>query len=373
MAAIRNEAAQFAAPTVRGRDMESGIHREADRIEVPVALALATLVVVAVAVFEPATPRVELSHITLGTVTLCVVLLSIAAATRWTRVGRHAASWMYASASVLVTAWLLQMFVDSPANAHTGYLVIIVIALGPLILEWVPFLIACSLVSGGTIALALTNPWRDPASWITIMLVASCTSAVLMLLRRRSISALSRARGEAEQQAMTDSLTGLLNRSGLDAMLPGLIDTAIRLGQPLVVTFLDVDGLKKANDVHGHEFGDTVLRTVATAIRSSVRKGDLVVRWGGDEFLVVGLGIAPGDREFARRIEDRILASGINLRRWSGHVSMGSAHAMPHAVSVEHLISLADRRLCESRHARQSLSDSIVSAPDERIEGSALN
>ena len=55
--------------------------------------------------------------------------------------------------------------------------------------------------------------------------------------------------------------------------------------------FVDVRGLKRANDDNGHAFGDAIIRATADALRESVRANDLIARWGGDEFIVIGEGI----------------------------------------------------------------------------------
>lgn len=88
-------------------------------------------------------------------------------------------------------------------------------------------------------------------------------------------------------QATTDPLTGLLNRRGLDLALPSLRVRSAQGRYPLVVAMLDLDHFKRVNDLHGHPVGDDVLRLVSRLLRHHTRDGDLVVRWGGEEFLLV--------------------------------------------------------------------------------------
>ncbi len=86
--------------------------------------------------------------------------------------------------------------------------------------------------------------------------------------------------------ASTDDLTGALRRSAGLAALQREIDRSRRVGGiGIVVIFLDVDGLKHVNDTEGHAAGDTLLVDVVTAIRKRVRSYDLVIRYGGDEFV----------------------------------------------------------------------------------------
>jgi diguanylate cyclase (GGDEF)-like protein/PAS domain S-box-containing protein len=84
-----------------------------------------------------------------------------------------------------------------------------------------------------------------------------------------------------------DQLTALPNRLFLAARLPGAIEEARRSGQMLAILFLDLDRFKHINDSRGHETGDELLKTVAQRLRSTVRSIDVVVRMGGDEFIVI--------------------------------------------------------------------------------------
>lgn len=87
--------------------------------------------------------------------------------------------------------------------------------------------------------------------------------------------------------ALHDALTGLTNRRGLLERLQEGLATAERLGKPMAVCFLDVDGLKGVNDSEGHSGGDQLLRSIAHRLSASVRASDTVARTGGDEFVVV--------------------------------------------------------------------------------------
>jgi diguanylate cyclase (GGDEF)-like protein len=86
-------------------------------------------------------------------------------------------------------------------------------------------------------------------------------------------------------QALQDPLTGLPNRRALDLRLAEA--TTAPAGQPCAVALIDLDRFKAVNDRHSHAVGDTVLRSVATCLRTTLRSQDLVARYGGDEFVVV--------------------------------------------------------------------------------------
>jgi len=90
-----------------------------------------------------------------------------------------------------------------------------------------------------------------------------------------------------DQLAHHDQLTGLPNRLFLAHWLPQAMEESTRRKVPLAVLFLDLDRFKHVNDTHGHETGDKLLRTVADRVREAVRSDDVVVRMGGDEFVVI--------------------------------------------------------------------------------------
>ena len=102
-----------------------------------------------------------------------------------------------------------------------------------------------------------------------------------------------------------DELTGLLLRSSLlECLNKALVDVRLR-GNYLAVCFIDLDGFKEINDQHGHLIGDLALRLVSGCLKNSVRSGDLLCRWGGDEFVVVMQDI--NQRDFVLDLADRLL------------------------------------------------------------------
>jgi diguanylate cyclase (GGDEF)-like protein/PAS domain S-box-containing protein len=105
-----------------------------------------------------------------------------------------------------------------------------------------------------------------------------------------------------------DQLTGLPNRLYLAAHLPSAIEEARRERRLLAVLFLDLDRFKHINDSRGHETGDKLLKTVAQRIRDTMRTEDVVVRMGGDEFIVVLQNISGAEQvlEAASRINEAL-------------------------------------------------------------------
>jgi len=129
-------------------------------------------------------------------------------------------------------------------------------------------------------------------------------------IRRKAETTLLERHQQLDHLAHHDQLTGLPNRLYLAAHLPGDIEAAKQAGNMLAVLFLDLDHFKHVNDSRGHETGDKLLKTVAQRVRSTVRTQDVVVRMGGDEFVVILKGVTHTGQvsETAERINQALNA-----------------------------------------------------------------
>ncbi len=138
-------------------------------------------------------------------------------------------------------------------------------------------------------------------------------------------------------QARTDPLTGAANRRSWDEEMDRELARARRTGDPLTVALIDMDHFKDYNDTHGHDAGDVLLRDLVTAIRAELRTGDVIARWGGEEFTLA----LPGcDLEQAQTIASRLLC----LVPSGQTVSIGLAQARTQD-TPRVLIERADRAL----------------------------
>jgi len=138
----------------------------------------------------------------------------------------------------------------------------------------------------------------------------SIAAAVLIALSVFYQSAVTRAERYMEKYSdtlqrlsLSDPLTGILNRRGTDAQLTDTLSTSCRGGGSVAVAILDLDHFKSINDRFGHEVGDTVLKSVVSAVSKAVRDSDFFGRWGGEEFLVI---LSNADEDGARLATRRI-------------------------------------------------------------------
>jgi diguanylate cyclase (GGDEF)-like protein len=149
--------------------------------------------------------------------------------------------------------------------------------------------------------------------------------------------------------ATTDPLTGLANRRAFEEQLRQRL--ILPEPAPFSVLMLDVDNLKRVNDAGGHRAGDAVLRRVAEVLRADLRIGDLVSRWGGDEFLALSPAIdRVGAISLARRISGNLLTPVDGVGPVS--VSIGTAAFPADGSSAEELLAAADREMYAEKRAR---------------------
>ena len=151
-----------------------------------------------------------------------------------------------------------------------------------------------------------------------------------------------------EEKSKRDALTGLLNRSGIDAELLASHEMCKTSGFPFSILVIDIDRFKNINDTLGHLGGDTVLCRVANALSDPVRKCDAVGRWGGEEFLIVCRGL---ESSLALALAESLRADVHSIEiSDSTHVtiSIGVAQLLPNE-ALASLLGRADAALYQAK------------------------
>ncbi|HEY9084751.1 MAG TPA: diguanylate cyclase [Candidatus Tyrphobacter sp.] len=150
---------------------------------------------------------------------------------------------------------------------------------------------------------------------------------------------------ETQRLALTDSLTGIGNRRDLHELFEHELTSAERYQTPLAFVILDLDDLKRINDSGGHSLGDLALKRFAEMLKSNARRGDIVARYAGDEFVLVML---RSDRSAALKGVERILSA---LRRHNLPASIGIAMYPEDGRDAQSLFFAADEALYEAKSA----------------------
>ncbi|ABM62997.1 response regulator receiver modulated diguanylate cyclase [Halorhodospira halophila SL1] len=155
---------------------------------------------------------------------------------------------------------------------------------------------------------------------------------------------------EAREGARRDPLTGLHNRLYLDEIAEQLGETARRTQQPLGALVVDLDHFKSINDRLGHFGGDTVLKRVADQLRDTVRRADVLVRSGGEEFYILTLGIdTAGARTLGERIRNGIETLELVYEGETITTSASVGVAVLEGGSVEEALKAADLAMYEAK------------------------
>jgi diguanylate cyclase (GGDEF)-like protein len=164
-----------------------------------------------------------------------------------------------------------------------------------------------------------------------------------------------------------DALTGALDRGRLETDGRRALDEARLAGRPLSLMLVDIDHFKSFNDRYGHAAGDIVLKRIAAVILATVRSGDLVFRFGGEEFVVIcdGLAAAP-----ALALGEAIRLAVSESGEGAGHVSasIGIATCAQDAGDYDGLFAVADRRLYEAKSAGR---DRVVGATEGNADATS--
>jgi diguanylate cyclase (GGDEF)-like protein len=245
---------------------------------------------------------------------------------------------------------------------------------------WVPIVFVGAVLALGTLSLLTPESfWQHnelvlripPQVLFVIMMVVVLVTLYMVrhdaeTRRLRLINIQQSLAAQSDQSAsMIDSLTSVFSRSFLRDLLEGEIARAERNKRPLGVIMSDLNDFKQVNDRYGHLMGDYVLAQMAGILKTCVRGSDFVVRYGGDEFLVI---LPETDEPGAQFVMGRI---HVKVEEWNGNnrigeVPMGLSLGLYMHVtgqSAEQLVAEADARMYAEKQASKHKASVAGSAP----------
>lgn len=197
--------------------------------------------------------------------------------------------------------------------------------------------------------------WSE--SKCTKVVTDSATHVTQFIMISREITERKKLESALRHMAYHDNLTQLPNRRYLEKEFPTMMEQAKKADKSLAVLYIDGDYFKNINDEYGHDVGDEFLQLTSRILQNSIEDGDLVVRMGGDEFLVIyaNLPLLKGERH--NRVVQKIQHMQVNLQK-GGHirslhfaptVSIGVSYNETYEDSLEQLIEKADQALYQAK------------------------
>lgn len=219
--------------------------------------------------------------------------------------------------------------------------------------RWFHFPLSVASEGVGVLSLRLSVV-QPPSRTLSALYCAEAATALDASLRLR----------DAQSAALTDPLTGLLNRRGLEQQLTPLLNHARSVSGEMSVLFIDLDHFKTVNDEFGHDRGDAILRLVAGTLRRLVRTVDVVSRYGGDEFVVA---LPATDTPTAVKVAERIREGVSTVIRSDGAgtvpitVTIGVSSLSDHQGRASELINAADEAMLSGKTSGRNRIETLHS------------
>lgn len=250
-------------------------------------------------------------------------------------------SWLYGAANILIAAAVLR---GRPRHIFRA--------------RWL--LAGCYLVAAVTLIARGIGVWREPAEFDTTLatnayhgflylgtyaLIVAGSLAFLLMHKERSDE-------ESSRLATTDPLTGVFNRRTFIELAEQELARTRRAGTPISLMMLDLDYFKRVNDTYGHLTGDDVLVSFTRLIKDCVRRGDLVVRYGGEEFCVLlPATTLSAATALAERIRAATATSALTAKPFKITVSIGlTAYTGSEDTTLSDLLARADEALYRAKN-----------------------
>ncbi len=193
------------------------------------------------------------------------------------------------------------------------------------------------------------------AIWVLVLSIALSVTTIEYRKRLLAEKAMMRVIKELEGNLVTDPLTKLRNRSHLDSVFSGL-ERAQQTGTSITITMIDIDHFKAINDTYGHLVGDEVLTQLGAVLKSHYDERDVVIRWGGEEFMVIQM----GQNQLHSTQQAKSLQAKLKRQPWPKELNItlsGGVTTLTHT-GIKKAIATADEALYQ---AKQNGRDQVLS------------
>lgn len=223
-----------------------------------------------------------------------------------------------------------------------------------VVLTWCATSMACALLVRAVLALWHSDVLPDftAPTWINHGFVVLAHIATTLTLVCVMVAWREESQQRLQTLALTDMLTGIANRRAFETQVPPLLERALRQHSPVVLMLMDLDHFKAVNDVHGHAVGDRALRIFAQAVQVQLRSGDLVARWGGEEFCLLVHALPSAVQTLYERLSDAVAAQSTAELGFALQFSAGCSRPYgSKQYDLETLVQRADTALYRAKAA----------------------
>jgi diguanylate cyclase (GGDEF)-like protein len=238
---------------------------------------------------------------------------------------------------IAVSLWWMALLAWRSGSRYAGYVII----------GWTPFV----AVAIDMLAVAAGWKYGDLVNFVLFDSAVIFELVVFQFGLADMVLTFREERDKAASLAQRDALSGAYNRHGFEELLPGLLNSVAARDGKMALALFDIDHFKRINDDFGHDAGDACIREATQVIQAQLRESDLLVRYGGEEFLLLLPNITLAEaKEVCERIRNAIRGLTLEFEGQQIHftTSVGLA-AVNMDAAIEHTITCADKALYQSK------------------------
>lgn len=265
------------------------------------------------------------------------------------RVRAVPAMWTWIVGTTVVTSVLAFEAYRNDNPVALTFAIVLLATLPGVTMAWQPSIVGGAI---GVVAVGVSGALVDPDNalrWALAALAAILAGSALLQLRLNAVDSICLERLKANLLATTDPATGLLTQTGLMTLAQGIASVAQRGNEDVCLMAFEVADMDQINADYGFDYGDEVIEAVAQAARATVRDGDLVARWGGARFMVLGIGRKPDPEALRARVTAALNATGVQLGKTPVRIDVSTATGSPATSTLESLVSTAEAELTQAR------------------------